>query len=262
MKRSVAELYREAGILEMLPDAQVPESPVPSLAPAERDCKATVLDSESDEKTIADSESDAQQDHLFRLWETEPQTLQASPSESFDSQLSQNEDPNGHQCPHISDERHWSEDATFWKNVEDVLAICLHHLWFSNEFFYDAPVLFEQNKAASANFIRKLLSEGEVTKFKIGITENPWQRWQLYCRDCKYQRFRVMYILYAAPTSKWKATPYDSERRKELKRTSTGAMEIALIEEFEDYPECVNRKGAGGECASDGSPHFVYVVIL
>jgi hypothetical protein len=112
MKRSVAELYREAGILEMLPDAQVPESPVPSLAPAERDCKATVLDSDSDEKTIADSESDAQKDHLFRLWETEPQTLQASPSESFDSQLSQNEDPNGHQCPHISDERHWSEDAT------------------------------------------------------------------------------------------------------------------------------------------------------
>ena len=280
MKRSVAELYLEVGILEMLPDGHQSESPVPSLAPAEkRHCAATVLDSESEEK-VPDSESngesqasEAASDDLCRMWEKERvETPPASPSDSLDSQLSANEDPNCQQCspknenmdpcPPNSNEKHWTEDRLFWLGVEDVLAVCLPHKWFSNDFFYQAPIVFAQNLAASANFIRKLLSEGSVTKFKIGITENPWQRWELYKADRRFELYRTMYILYAATTSKWKITRYDSDRRKDLKRTSTGAMEIALVEGFEGCLQCVNRARSGGDVTSGGSPHFVYVVIV
>ena len=294
MKRSVAELYQDAGIWEMLPDERKSAGSGQHLVlrcdldtgldelvwmpDAEKEvCAATVLDSESEpEQTVADSESTNQSqesevdsDDLCVMWEKKHvvETPLSTPcdSDSFDSQLSANEDPNVEpncvQSPPDSNAKQWTEDPKFWERVEDVLAVCLPYDWFSNDFFWDAPPLFAANKMASANFIRELLSGGQVRKFKIGITEHPWQRWKLYKAERKFERFRTMHILYAAKTSKWKITPYDSDRRKELKSTSTGAMEINLVAEFEGYPECVNRPGSGGECASDGSPHFVYVVV-
>lgn len=61
--------------------------------------------------------------------------------------------------------------------------------------------------------------------------------------------WKFMVLLYAAPTSKPKV-PY-----------STGAFEKMLIREFARVDGCINRRGAGGECPSNGSPHFCYVIV-
>ena len=66
-------------------------------------------------------------------------------------------------------------------------------------------------------------------------------------------------MLYVAPISKWKLHALDSEKTKALKSTSTGAMERLLVDKFRHLPECIKRQ-AGGECPSNGSPHFCYVV--
>ena len=58
-----------------------------------------------------------------------------------------------------------------------------------------------------------------------------------------------MHLIYAAPTSKpWR-------------RHSTGQMETQLIDRCWHHESCINREGAGGECASAGDPHFVYIVV-
>ena len=85
-------------------------------------------------------------------------------------------------------------------------------------------------------------------EFKIGITCDPRHRW----RNCEYgyerDGWKQMHLLYAAPTSK----KHDAE--------STGTMEKYLISWFLGCEGCLNR-GLGGEKASDGSPHFTYVVV-
>ena len=70
-----------------------------------------------------------------------------------------------------------------------------------------------------------------------------------------------MHVLYCAPTSKWRIKPLDDAITRQLKAESTGAMEIALIERFSSHPRCINREGGDGDCPSNGSPHFTYVVL-
>ena len=131
--------------------------------------------------------------------------------------------------------------------------------WYSNEFFWSSPVTYKETAEKAIAFIRdRFVGRCE---FKIGITEDPGGRW--WRTDCGYHLpgndFRQMHVLYAAPTSKHKIHPCDSESRKELKRESTGAMEKLFIAEFENSDGCLNRPGAGGECPSEGPPHFLYI---
>ena len=58
-----------------------------------------------------------------------------------------------------------------------------------------------------------------------------------------------MFILYAADTSKPRV------------QHSTGSFEKALCSRLAHDVDCLNRKGAGGECPSNGSPHFAYVAV-
>ena len=100
-------------------------------------------------------------------------------------------------------------------------------------------------------------------KFKIGITENPHRRWHDPHFGYKRSRNKLwdcFAVIYTSPTSKRTINKYDKPKVKELKQTSTGMMETLLIHIFEELPTCINRKGAGADCPSEGSPHFCYVV--
>ena len=84
-------------------------------------------------------------------------------------------------------------------------------------------------------------------EFKIGITCDPQHRfWE--CDGGEYsKRYRIMTIVYIAPFS------------DPCKLHSTGMMEREQITKFKHYGGCLN-KARGGEGASRGSPHFLYVV--
>jgi hypothetical protein len=141
---------------------------------------------------------------------------EASQESSLDSQLTINDDPCGNRtaactAPAATEmKEHWSTDPAFNSEVDKRLEACLGEPWFSNSFFYHAPYDFEANAQASATFIREFL-EGRC-EFKIGITECPMFRWtRTDCGYCLQGGFDTMYLLYAAPTSKWKWMPTDSQ---------------------------------------------------
>ena len=106
------------------------------------------------------------------------------------------------------------------------------------------------------SYIARNVNSGSCRIFQVGITEHPSNRWELYCREGK---LTTMNVVYAAPISKWKIKRFEPPSLKKLKRVSTGTMERTLIEHVRDLPECQNIK-PGGEGASDGSPHFCYIV--
>ena len=104
---------------------------------------------------------------------------------------------------------------------------------------------WEQNCELVTDAIQSIVSSG--TEFKIGITLDP--RWRFFtCAFGEYsKKFSKMTIVYTAPFSKgWKLH-------------STGMMETVQIAKFKSYTGCLNIK-PGGEGASAGSPHFLYVV--
>jgi hypothetical protein len=74
-------------------------------------------------------------------------------------------------------------------------------------------------------------------QFYIGITERPDERWEAHARS----GYSAMHIIACAVTS-----------------ATTARIERALIARFRSY-RCANLS-AGGERASAGSPHFVYIV--
>lgn len=102
----------------------------------------------------------------------------------------------------------------------------------------------------------------EIQRFKIGITEDPVKRWNMYQEPRKNKvDWDTMYICYVAPTSKWKWKATDSAGQDKLKKTSTGAMERKLIAgcRCQNNPKLYNTED-GGECPSDGSPHYLYIM--
>ena len=153
-------------------------------------------------------------------------------------------------------QEHWTMNETLLQNVEDFLASCIHEPWYDGSFFYSSgqmkPWTFEACLFEIANYIRASI-QGRCICYKVGITENPGRRWKLYQKpDKKYGHvFTQMVLLYWAPTSK-KHHP-----------DSTGNMETRLVNDFFNSDldsACINRPGSGGECPSNGTPHFVYLV--
>ena len=74
-----------------------------------------------------------------------------------------------------------------------------------------------------------------------------------------------MHICYVHPTSKVVTPNADSPEKADSKKTSTGSMEIRLIDECKsrDDPRLYSReKGEkGADCPPDGSPQYLYIVV-
>ena len=169
------------------------------------------------------------------------------PEEStFDSQCTANENP-GHpdRALPLQFAPHFTSDNAFWESADAVIE------YYTEWFETSASLLnlgphWEQNCDVVTGAIEYIVSTSN--EFKIGITCDP--HWRFFvCAGGEYsKRFCTMTIVYVAPFSK----PY--------KLHSTGMMEIDQIDKFKHYMGCLNT-GRGGEGASSGSPHFVYVVI-
>jgi len=168
--------------------------------------------------------------------------------DTFDSQLTQNENPGVSSQPTElpPPPSHFTQQKDFWDKVAYRLHGLLGQPWLG-----EAPSLdrltpdFQRNADVCAQSIQHVISS--ATHFKIGITCDP--RWRFFeCDDGDYAKnFDKMVLVYAAETSKPK------------KMDSTGMMEIEQIARFKHLPGCENVSG-GGDRPSEGSPHFMYVV--
>ena len=91
---------------------------------------------------------------------------------------------------------------------------------------------------------RRVLAEvRRGVSFYIGITESPDRRWGEHCAAGGMRHWQMMLVLVQATTS-----------------STTAAMEQLLLSEFGSRYQCHNV-GPGGECASAGSPHFLYILL-
>ena len=80
----------------------------------------------------------------------------------------------------------------------------------------------------------------ERVTFYIGISENPQRRWAEHAVSGHWAK---MEVLVSAPSSR-----------------ETGELERRLIARFSHHFLCTNA-GAGGEHASPGRPHYLYVLV-
>ena len=232
----------------------------------------TEIDSDSDDQSRVPMDSDDPwQDSLIDALERD---IEASSShadqESLDSQLTQNENPNEPLAARLSEccasattsGVHWSLTEDFIDRVGQVLAGALHQPWFRIAQCFDVMDLRDFQGCVNHAIQWIEVNRAQWSDYKIGITENPLRRW---CNDdhgyayATENTWNAMHIVYSAPTSKWKLHITETPESRALKIVSTGAMERALIREFKGTQGCVNRAD-GGDCPSDGVPHFVYVV--
>jgi hypothetical protein len=223
-----------------------------SFAPTEvNTCPPTEIDADSDEVAIdeleipADWPPDLQSlaRHLDRadrsptpkrFWLEPPEQQQHQPASSS---------PKAEDGP-------WSTRPSTWKGINNFLDMCEGECWYEGclDYLLSGPLDFETGFAHARNFIA---SNCTHSTFKIGISGHPHQRWTR--KDCGYfkqHEFTKMKIIWIA------------EHSHKDKPDSTGAMEKRLIEVFnkETHPNCINRKGAGGEAPPRGTPQFGYVV--
>lgn len=94
--------------------------------------------------------------------------------------------------------------------------------------------------AWTGHCVRNLTWISKNRYFYIGITDNPADRWARHV--CSGFGWSTMDVMVIASSSRL-----------------TAALERALIHRFRSPLRCANV-GGGGECASYGSPHFLYVV--
>ena len=170
-----------------------------------------------------------------------------SSEENWDTQLTDNDNPGlPDRALPVPLPPHWTIDPLYWDSVFHRIDTYKDDDWFeySDCLNYLRPH-WEQNCELVTDTIQSIVSSG--TEFKIGITLDP--RWRFFtCAFGEYsKKFSKMTIVYTAPFSKgWKLH-------------STGMMETVQIAKFKSYTGCLNIK-PGGEGASAGSPHFLYVV--
>ena len=234
--------------------------PKGNLAPINKDCPSTEIDSSS--APCTPTEIEGEDDCIDELLEL----AQKSPS-TCDSQLTEdNVDKGPHQIgmPTCIDMQppdvHWSLSQRFYDDVDSRLRQVDGQPWFDKHVM-DAANLHDYEGCVSDASSYIMSNCDHWYRFKIGITENPEHRWN----NSRYgyahsPMWDVFCVLYAAPSSKWNVKKYESESMTSLKRSSTGAMERRLVKQFAGFPNCINRPDSGGDCPSDGSPHFCYVV--
>lgn len=98
------------------------------------------------------------------------------------------------------------------------------------------PDALEHSRAAISQIIRRGLP------FYIGITEHPQRRWLEHCEQGLGMWAR-MDVLVQAPRS-----------------SITASLERQLLQIHRAHPYCTNV-ASGGERASAGSPHYLYVLV-
>ena len=237
-----------------LPDFEMEEP----YTPTEPDCAPTELDS--------DSEGCVECDSLLKLVQNPPLKegpftglYTGLPVHSRDHQLCEQITTTN---PSItSSPVHWSLEERFQQDVGGLLQRCRDQPWFAYKIKFAELVDFGRSLQWATEFIEANCQDW--CKFKIGITENPNRRWHdpVFGYNCeKTILWDYFAVIYTSPTSKRNIKLNDKPNVKELKQTSTGMMETLLIRIFEELPNCINRKGSGADCPSEGSPHFCYVV--
>ena len=200
----------------------------------------------------SESESDELLRGLKRHMEAEDED--ESP---WDSQATENEDPNFPPPPPPKRQRytsppcHFSKSCEFWDSVEKVVTHYMDDAWFSiaDRTFDDLSEDWDHNVSGVATAIKSIAIEAR--EFKIGICVDPKWRWFVCAGGAHSRSFTKMTLVSVANSSK----PND--------RQSTGNMEKTQISRFKGMcgDKCMN-KAPGGEGASDGSPHFCYVVSM
>lgn len=171
---------------------------------------------------------------------------------TWDSQLTQNDNP-GERTPELAPlPCHFSQCPKFQASVEESLKE--HGMrktdtwrWLEQGITFNClGPDWESNVNACTDAIANIVNH--AAKFKIGICLDPHWRFFECGGRVKYEHeYKKMVLIYAAKSSK----KWDSE--------STGHMEKILIDRFRHRDTCMNKAGGGGG-ASDGSPHFLYVV--
>ena len=205
---------------------------------------------------MADDSPDALLDLLQTHFDQPDET-----SSEFDSQLTENENPNEPASPCSPAPKrlkldtspapcHFSKSPDFWDDVVKVVTSYMDDAWFS----MDEATLDQlgEDWDGNASTVTRAIA-GIVNKcqeFKIGITEDPKHRW-FVCDNGNYSKnYTKMTVVYVAP------------KGKKLYHESTGNMEKTQISKFKDTllgeGKCMN-KAPGGEGASDAYPHFCYV---
>ena len=244
-----------------------PTEPDQSYAPTELDSAPMELDSNSELDSF-DSLLDAAQRSPC---DTSALSTQGSPcstsrSNSYDSELAVDlaPEPAGLPAPvatlHFTP-AHWSLQQCFRQDVDSALHACTNQHWFANLINWEHLSDFKSSLEFAIDAIAQ--NAHNWYKFKIGITENVSRRWhdsKMGYKNATEVCWEYLAVLYTAPTSKCKINAWDSDEVASLKRASTGLMETLLIKNFSELPNCLN-KAAGGDCPSDGSPHFCYVAV-
>jgi hypothetical protein len=188
--------------------------------PTEPDCFSTLLDSMSEG---SEGGADSMADDLLDMWDAPPAPASQTPSDTFDSQLTQRDDPMAPHAPpapapQIASDTFGSQPSCstlFEHYVDCMLMHPRRTAWCDTESFFDhAPRAYDDAFEAITGFISSDIVN-TWAEFKIGITNDPWNRW--YRRDCGYhfplpRGFSKMYILYAA-TSGPLRVPASSGRR-------------------------------------------------
>jgi hypothetical protein len=166
-------------------------------------------------------------------------------SEPFDSQLTVNDNPN-YERPLVPLRDHFTRNSSFYDDIHDAVKTYIDQGWFCiHDCINHLCPVWEGNCDVVTNAIRSIAST--CTEFKIGITLDP--RWRFFeCAGGEYvKRFRKMTIVYVSTCS------------NKFRLHSTGMMERHQIAIFKEQTGCLNA-APGGEGASKGSPHFMYVV--
>jgi len=185
---------------------------------------------------------------LCALW-GQPMCEEESLSEesSFDSQCTANDNPGlPDRALPVPLAPHFTIDPAFWDSFMHRIESYSDKGWFeTSACLDDLRPHWEQNCDVVTDAIQSIVSRS--TEFKIGITLDPqWRFWS--CAFGEYsKKFHKMTIVYAAPFS------------KAHRLHSTGMMERDQIGKFKSHSSCLNV-APGGEGASAGSPHFLYVV--
>jgi hypothetical protein len=132
-------------------------------------------------------------------------------SSAFDSELTENENPNepAPHCPapkrlklDTSTPCHFTKSDEFWDSVAKVVTSYMDDAWFS----IDDGTLerlgedWDRNVSAVTTAITGIAREAQL--FKIGITEDPKHRW-FVCDNGNYSNtFTKMTVVYVATPSK------------------------------------------------------------
>ena len=103
----------------------------------------------------------------------------------------------------------------------------------------DGTVSFEKALTETRSRVRRLIRDGSA--FYLGISECPQRRYNQHCETGS--QWERMVVLVEARSSR-----------------DTAALERQLLEELHECLGCTNRS-LGGECASSGMPHYLYILL-